>query len=259
MTTTPLEGETILVTGGGSSVGRAIAERCLAAGAKVHICDINGDAVQATLEDNPGLRGTTGSVGTPDDVDRIICEATEWMGPLSVLVNVVGIAGPKAAIEDISLDDWRESMTINLDGMFLCIQKVVPAMKEQRKGAIINFSSGSTRTGLPLRTPYVVSKYAVEGLTKNLARELGPHNIRVNAILPGMIENEHMRIILERNAAEEGVSAEEIKSRYLQYISMRSGIAPDELAEMTAFLIGPGGKHVTGQLIGVCGNVEWEI
>jgi hypothetical protein len=74
-----------------------------------------------------------------------------------------------------------------------------------------------------------------------------------------MIENEHMRIILERNAAEEGVSAEEIKSRYLQYISMRSGITPDELAEMTAFLIGPGGKHVTGQLIGVCGNVEWEI
>ena len=259
MTTGNLEGETVLVTGGGSSVGRAIAERCLAGRAKVHICDVDHSAVKATLDHNPNLRGTTGSVGDPDEVDRIFDAATAWMGPISALVNVVGIGGPKAAIEDISLKDWRASMTINLDGMFLCIRKVVPAMKEQRKGIIINYSSGSTRTGLPLRTPYVVSKYAVEGLTKNLARELGPHNIRVNAILPGMIENERMKGILEQNAAEESVSVEEIKARYLQYISMRTGIAPDELAEMTAFLIGPGGKHITGQLIGVCGNVEWEI
>jgi NAD(P)-dependent dehydrogenase (short-subunit alcohol dehydrogenase family) len=259
MSAATLGAERVLVTGAASSVGRVIAERFVAAGARVHICDVDARALGDTLSANPGLRGTVGTVGDPADVERIFDEATAWLGDISVLVNTVGIGGPRAAVEDIANIEWAQTMAINVHGMFYCIAKAVPAMKRHRHGVIVNFSSGSTRTGLPLRTPYVVSKYAVEGLSRNLARELGPFGIRVNAILPGMIDNERMRGIVRRSAEAQGKSVEQVESEYLQYISMRSKISPDELASMVLYLASPPARHVTGQLIGVDGNSEWEI
>src|ERR1700722_11118972 len=252
------EGQSVLVTGAGSSVGRVIAERFAAEGAYVHICDVQEEALRETLAANPRLRGTVGSVGKPDDVRRIFAEACTWLGHLTILINTVGIGGPCAPIGDISFDDWHETFAVNVNGMFYCIREAVPAMKRPRHGVILNFSSGSTRTGLPLRTPYVASKYAVEGLTRNLARELGPHGIRVNAILPGMIDNERMRGIVRRSAEAHGKSVEDVEQEYLRYISMRTKISPEEIADMVLFLASPAACHVTGQLIGVDGNIEWE-
>lgn len=254
-----LAGERVLVTGGGSSVGRVMAERFAAAGARVHICDVDAEAVSTTLAANPGMRGTIGSVGASAAVERIFSEAFAWLGDVTVLVNTVGIGGPHAPVEEVSLDDWHETMSTNVNAMFYCIAKAVPAMKRHRHGVIVNFSSGSTRTGLPLRTAYVVSKYAVEGLSRNLARELGPFGIRVNAILPGMVDNERMRGIVRRSAAASGKTVEQVEAGYLQYISMRSKISPDELASMVLYLASHAGRHVTGQLIGVDGNSEWEV
>lgn len=253
-----LAAERVLVTGAGSSVGRVMAEQFAAAGARVHICDVDADAVRATLAANPRMRGTVGSVGNPQDVERIFGEARGWLEHVSVLINTVGIGGPRAPVEDVSLEEWHESMTVNVGGMFYCIRQAVPQMKRRRHGVIVNFSSASTRTGLPLRTPYVVSKYAVEGLTRNLARELGPCGIRVNAILPGMIDNERMRGIVRRAAQAQGKSVEQVEAEYLGYISMRTKISPEEIASMVVYLASPPARHVTGQLIGVDGNSEWE-
>ena len=251
--------ERVLITGAADSVARVTAERFQAGGALVHICDIDEDALQATLRANPGMRGSRADVADPDAVRSTFEDARNWMGDPTVLVNVVGIGGPQAAIEDVTLDSWRQVMAANVDAMFYTIREAVPAMKAGRKGCIINFSSGSTRTGLPLRTPYVVSKYAVEGLTRNLARELGPSNIRVNAVLPGVINNARMRGIIARNAAKDGLSEDAVKARYLDYVSLRSMIEPEELADTVLYLAGPGGRHISGQLLGVCGNIEWEI
>jgi len=248
----------VVVTGAGDSVGRLIAERYLAQGAKVHICDIRKEAVTQTLKDNPGMHGTVTNVGREEDVDKLFNEAFDWMGHVNILINMVGIAGPTAPTEEISCKEWRESIDINLNGMFYCVRKVIPEMKKHREGCIVNFSTASTRTCLPNRSPYIASKYGVEGLTKNLARELGPFNIRCNAILPGGINNERVRIIIQRIADAQGKTFDEVNEEGLQYSSMRSLIEPSELADMVLFLTSESAPHISGQLIGVDGNHEWE-
>jgi len=250
--------ENVVITGGGDSVARDIAEKFHGLGHKVHICDIREDVLTETLAANPGMRGTVANVGKAKDVDALFEEVREWMDPVTVLVNVVGIPGSATPVEEISVDEWCQVMDVNVNGMFYSIKNVVEGMKRNGRGVIINFSSGSTRTRLPLRTSYIVSKYAVEGMTLNLARELGPHNIRCNAILPGMINNQRMAGIVKREAEKSGKTAEQVEAGYLQYISMRSKIETEEIADMVLFLASEKARHVSGQLIGVCGNVEWE-
>lgn len=251
--------ERVLVTGGADSVGRVIAEHFRARGALVHICDVRADALAETLRANPGMTGTVANVGKPDDVARVVREAERQFGDISVLVNNVGIAGPRAVIEDISDEAWRETLDVNVGAMFQFMKRVVPAMKRHRHGAIINFSTGSTRTRLPMRTPYVVSKAAVESLTLNAARELGPFNVRCNAILPGMIDNDRMRRIVANIAQESGRAADEVESDYLKYISLRSKVHPEDLAQTVLFLASDAAAKITGELLAVSGNVEWEI
>jgi NAD(P)-dependent dehydrogenase (short-subunit alcohol dehydrogenase family) len=250
--------ENVLVTGGADSVGRVMAERFLARGDRVHICDVRPDALAATLSENPGMRGTLADVGDPAALQRAIAEATAWLGDISVLVNNVGIGGPRATVEEIALADWQRTLDVNVTAMFVAMQAVIPGMKRRGGGVIVNFSTGSTRTRLPSRTAYVVSKFAVEGLTLNAARELGPHNIRVNAILPGMIDNTRMRGIIAAKAQETGRAPDAIEADYLRYISLRRQTQPADLADMVLFLASEAGRMVTGELIAVSGNLEWE-
>jgi len=250
--------ETVLVTGGADSVGLVIAQAFAARGDKVHICDVNADAVARALAANPALRGSVANVGDRAAVADVFEAARGWMGEVSVLVNNVGIGGPRASIEDIDIAQWQATLDINVSGMLYCMQQAIPAMKSRRHGAIINFSTGSTRTRLPMRTAYVVSKYAVEGLTLNAARELGPHNIRCNAILPGAINNARMKKIVSDKAAALGQPLEAVTQQFLKFISMRTMVEPAEIADMVLFLASDGAKKVTGELVSVSGNVEWE-
>ena len=142
--------------------------------------------------------------------------------------------------------------------MFHCIKRAVPVMKAHAGGAIINISTASTRVGMPLRTAYVTTKCAVDGMTRNLARELGPFGIRCNAILPGIIDNPRGRRLITNLAAERGQTVEEAHERYVSFISTRSLISCEEVADAAYFLAQEGARNITGQLIGVCGNLEWE-
>lgn len=250
--------ETVLVTGGADSVGRVMAQRFAERGDRVHICDVRADALAATLAANPGMRGTLADVGDPAALARVFAEADAWLGDISVLVNNVGIGGPRAAIEDIAIEDWHRSFAVNVTAMFHAMKLVIPGMKRRGGGAIVNFSTGSTRTRLPMRTAYVVSKFAVEGLTLNAARELGPFKIRCNAILPGMIDNARMQGIVAAKARETGHTPAEVEAGYLRYISMRSKTQPSDLAEMVLFLASDAGRLISGELIAVSGNLEWE-
>jgi len=251
-------GERVLVTGAGDSVGRVIAERFLELGNKVHICDVRGAAVAATLGANPQLTGTVADVGIRADVDRVFADARAGMGDVSVLVNVVGMAGPRARVEEMDEDEWDKTIAVNLSGMFYCMRRAIPMLKANGGGSIINFSTCSTRTGIPFRAPYIASKAGVEGLTRNAARELGPFGIRCNAILPGIINNERFNFIVSRNAAATGRSAADIENDYLKYVSLRTKVELPELAEMVLFLASEAGKKITGELIAVSGNMEWE-
>jgi NAD(P)-dependent dehydrogenase (short-subunit alcohol dehydrogenase family) len=250
--------QNVVVTAAGQSVGRVMAEKFLARGDNVHICDIDAKLLSQVLAAHPKLGGTACDVSDEAHVARLFAEAVARMGPIDVLVNTVGISGPRGPIESLSLADWRATMAANLDSMFLTIRQVVPDMRRNRRGAIVNFSTGSTKTVMPFRTPYVASKAGVEGLTKALARELGPDNIRVNAILPGMIDNERMRGVIARIAQQEGREAAEVEQSALQFISMRTKIQPGEIADTVLFLCSDAARHISGQLIGVDGNIEWE-
>jgi len=250
--------DTVLVTGGADSVGRVMAEAFAARGDRVHICDVRPEALAATLAANPGMRGTLADVGDSAAVARVVSEASDWLGEISVLVNNVGIGGPRAGVEDIELDDWNRTLAVNVTAMFQAMKLAVPGMKRRGGGAIVNFSTGSTRTRLPGRTAYVVSKFAVEGLTLNAARELGPHKIRVNAILPGMIDNARMQGIIAAKSRETGRPADAIEADYLRFISLRAKTQPADLAAMVLFLASDAGRLVTGELIAVSGNLEWE-
>jgi NAD(P)-dependent dehydrogenase (short-subunit alcohol dehydrogenase family) len=247
----------VLVTGAGGGIGLGIAREFLKSGAEVHICDVNDE-----LFDLAGRSSFAGcyvtNVASSNDVDGMFDQIVGRSGGLDVLVNNVGIAGPQADVEDISISDWDTTINTNLSGAFYCIRKAVPPMKQQMSGAIINISSVGTLTLPPRRSVYNVSKWAIEGLTKSLARELGPYNISCNAILPGIMNNSRMRSIMERRAEYEKRSIAEIADDYLKYSSMGRLIEVEEIGSMAVFLASTAARSVTSQLISVSGGVMYE-
>lgn len=250
--------QNVIVTGGGDGIGRAICERFLDAGAQVHICDVDPDHLASVTESHERVRGTLADVANPEDVDRIVDDASSWMGPVDVLVNNAGIAGPRAPLEELTDEDWDRVVRVNLYGMFHTMRRLIPAMKARRSGSIVNISTGSVRSVPVQRSVYNVSKAAVEGLTRTMARELGPFNVRVNAVQPGMVDNARMRGVVQRIADQEGRAYEDVEAGFLEFISMRSKIAPGEIADMVLFLASDEAAHVTGQIIAVDGHLEWE-
>jgi NAD(P)-dependent dehydrogenase (short-subunit alcohol dehydrogenase family) len=211
----------VLVTAGASGIGRAISDVLLAHGAKVHICDVS----EAFLDDfrtaHPGAGATKADVSSDADVERLFEELKGTLGGLDVLVNNAGIAGPIGGVEEIAPADWRRTIDICLTGQFLCAHRAVPLIKTAGGGAIINLSSAAGRFGYAFRTPYSAAKWGVIGFTQSLAKELGPANIRVNAILPGIVEGPRMTGVIDARAKQVGVSYADMEKTYLDRISLR--------------------------------------
>ena len=190
----------ILITAAGSGIGRVTAEAFVAAGAKVYICDVDGGALSATLKAQPKFTGMVADVSDEAQVTELFKAATEKLGGLDVLVNMAGVAGPTANLEDISLTDWRRCLAVNLDGAFLCAKAAIPHLKRNQSGCIINMSSNAGLFGFPRRSPYASAKWAIRGLTKTLAQELGPSGIRVNCICPGAVEGDRIDRVIAAEA-----------------------------------------------------------
>lgn len=253
-----MHGQRIVVTAGAGGAGLVIADVLARQGAAVAVCDIDENAV-SRLERQAALAlARVVDVSSAKAVHSFFEEAVGRLGGIDVLVNNAGIAGPTARAEDISTEDWDRTIAVNLTGQFLFAREAIPHMKRERRGLIVNISSSSARTGLPLRLPYVVSKAGVLSLTTNLARELGPDGIRVNAILPGAIRGERLQRVIDAKAEALGVRPEDYARNLFRYISLRTPVEPEDIAAMIQFLASPGGERITGQLIGVDGNVEWE-
>jgi NAD(P)-dependent dehydrogenase (short-subunit alcohol dehydrogenase family) len=246
----------VLVTGGASGIGWMIALQLQEQGARVHLCDASSELLARALRQQPEMSGSVADVADPQHVDRLFDDVRQSLGGLDVLVNNAGIAGPTASVEEIDPDDWSRTMAVNITGQFLCARRAVPLLKAAGGGSIINMSSSAGRLGYPLRTPYAASKWAVIGFTESLAMELGPHAIRVNAILPGIVEGERIRRVIAARADAQGVPYEEMERRYLGQVSLRRMVPPADVAAMVLFLCSPAGRNISGQSLGVCGNVE---
>ena len=265
----------VAITAGASGIGRVVAEAFLAQGAVVYICDVDAAALKeagSTSEKAPaGEKATASQEGMPDrsalrcvqadvsryeDVQRFFAQIQGEQGRLDVLVNNAGISGPTAPAEDTDPADWDRTIAVNLNGQFYCAREAIPLLKAAGGGAIVNMSSNVAFSGLPLRAPYTASKWGIIGLTKTLAMELGVHNIRVNALCPGSVSGERIDGVIERDAAERGMTPEQIRDVYLRQSSMRLFASPEDVANTILFLTSDAGGVISGQAIGVDGHTE---
>jgi NAD(P)-dependent dehydrogenase (short-subunit alcohol dehydrogenase family) len=181
-------------------------------------------------------------------------ESKDLLGGLDVLVNNAGVSGPTAKIKDLSIDDWDRTIAVDLSGVFYCTRVAVPQLKAAGGGSIVNLSSIAGRLGYPLRSHYSAAKWGVVGFTKSLPIELGPLNIRVNAILPGVVEGERVREVVKARAAARDLSFDEAMSQFVAPISLRHMVSAQEIADMALFLATPAGRSISGQAISVCGD-----
>jgi NAD(P)-dependent dehydrogenase (short-subunit alcohol dehydrogenase family) len=246
----------VLVTGGASGIGWAMAVALQQEGARVHLCDASPERLAEALSQQPEMSGTVADVASEQQIDLVFDELRQSLGGLDVLVNNAGIAGPTAAVEDIHPDDWSRTLAVNITGQFRCARRAVPLLKAAGGGSIINMSSVAGRLGYPLRTAYAASKWAVIGFTESLAIELGPHDIRVNALLPGIVDGERMRRVIAARADALGLSYDEMESRYLAQVSLRRMVTHADVAAMALFLCSGAARNISGQSLSVCGNVE---
>jgi len=249
----------VLITGGGNGLGAVIARRFAKEGSRVAVTDIEPDRLQWIGREDEKSLGIQADAGDQAAVSKAIEQIAESFGGLDVLVNNAGIPGPRHPLENIDPGEWDRVMAVNLSGAFYAMRAVIPHMKAQGAGCIVNISTTSVRTGLPNRAAYVASKAGLQGLTYSAARELGPFGIRSNAVLPGYMDNPRGRALITRHAEENGIPETEAREKFLRFISMRSMIDMEEVAAMVAFLASEAGRHVSGQFIGVCGNQEYEI
>ena len=222
----------------------------------MHLCDVNDAALADARAALPTAVVSKVDLADGEAVDRWMQAALADLGGIDVLVNNAGIKGPTAFVEDVTPEEWRESLAIGLDTQYLCARRVAPLMKAQGSGSIINMSSMAGVYGYGMRTPYAAVKWAVVGLTKSLAIELGPHHVRCNAICPGSVAGARMDSVIANEANMRGVSAEVVKTEYLSGQSIKRFVEASEIADMCLFLASPSSKMVTGQAIGVDGHTE---
>lgn len=228
---------TAVVTGGGSGIGQAVAARLRKDGLAVATIDLYPSDDESAF---------TADVTDRAEVDAALAAIREHFGPVTVLVNAAGLDSFKR-FTDITFDDWRRVIDVNLNGIFHCVQAVLPDMIEAGWGRIVNISSSSTHSGQPYMAAYVAAKSAVNGLTKSLALEYGPKGITVNAVPPGFIDTPMLR-----NAESRGYLGD-VKQNIERTPVRRIG-KPEDIAAACAFLASEEAGYITGQILGVNGG-----
>lgn len=246
----------VLITAGAAGIGRVTAEAFLSAGAKVFICDVDQAALDKTQKEQPRLKGLLADVADEAQVAALFKAALAHLGGLDILVNMAGIAGPTASIEEIAFADWRRCLGVNLDGAFLCSKQAAPILKLQRSGSIINLSSTAGLFGFPRRAPYCAAKWAIRGLTRTLAQELGPFGVRCNCICPGAVEGERIDRVIANEARKTNRAIDDVKTQYASQSSLRTFIPPQDIANAILFLTSEAGARINGEALAVDGHTE---
>ena len=254
--------QTAIISAGASGIGLAIARRLLREGQLVYVCDQDQGAVGQVQQSDPGLIAFVCDVSRGEAVDgfyRAVAADLDARGlaGIDLLVNNAGIAGPTARLEDQPADAWLRTIDVNLNGTFYMTRRAIPLLRRKAPGAsIINMSSNAGLFGCPLRGPYVASKWAIIGLTKTLAMELGPEGIRANAICPGCVEGPRIDRVISADAAARDLPAAEVEAEYKRQTSLRTFVTSDDIADMVVYLTSPAGQRISGQALSIDGHTE---
>jgi NAD(P)-dependent dehydrogenase (short-subunit alcohol dehydrogenase family) len=249
-------GKRVLITAAASGIGLAIARGFVAQGAKVHVCDINEDALRSLKQSDPSITSTVCDVSDRSSVERLIIDATNNLGGLDVLVNNAGISGPTAPVETMDPDAWEAVLRVNLTGTFNVTRLSIPYLKQAGSGVIIIMSSLGGRVGYPDRSPYATTKWGLIGLTKTLSIELGEAGIRVNAILPGAVDGPRLQHVFEGRASASGKSIAEVTKEALANQSIKRFVDPGDIAALALFLASDSGRSISGQTIPIDGDSQ---
>ena len=253
---TDLNPHRVLVSAGAAGIGRAIAQAFAAAGARVHVCDLDAAALQTLRADTPGISTSVCDIGDRAAIGTMVAEAVQALGGLDVLVNNAGIAGPTASVEQFDPDAWDAVLRVNLTGTFNVTRACIPHLKRATDGSILVMSSLAGRFGYPNRSAYSTTKWGLVGFTKTLSRELGDFGIRVNAILPGAVEGPRIEQVLAGRAQASGRSVEQERAAALGNQSIKRFVPPQEIAALALFLASSAGRSISGQILPIDGDSQ---
>jgi NAD(P)-dependent dehydrogenase (short-subunit alcohol dehydrogenase family) len=251
-----IRGLRVLITAGANGIGREIAHAFVAEGAAVHICDVDEKSLEELGRTDPTITSSLTDVSDRVQVDRLFDEALTKLGGLDALINNAGISGPTGGVEFLDPADWDRVLAINITGQFNCARLAVPHLRKSKNPSIVNLSSIAGRLGMARRSPYCASKWAVIGFTKSLSVELGSDGIRVNSVLPGLVEGDRLRRVIAANAKTREISVEAAETEFVSYVAMKKTVTPQEIADAILFLCSPRGRTISGQAISVCGDVQ---
>jgi NAD(P)-dependent dehydrogenase (short-subunit alcohol dehydrogenase family) len=244
----------VLITAGAGGIGLATAKAFSEQGARIHIADINADAVKAAVDSIPNVTGTVADLSKPEDIDRVFEDVARELGGLDTLVNNAGIAGPTSPITEYPDADFDMVLSINLRATFGVTKRAVPLLKESSMASIITMSSVAGRYGYPNRVGYSTTKFALVGFAKSLAIELGEFGITSNTIHPGAVNGPRMEKVLEGRAALSGKSVEEERENALKNQSIKGFVDAEDIAQLILFVSGPHARKISGQALPIDGD-----
>ena len=251
----PVPNLRVLVTAGAGGIGAAIARAFHEAGSRVHVCDVDRCAIDRLTSGVPGITGSMADASLPADVDGVFDDVRGALGGLDVLISNAGTTGPIGPIEAIDGGFWERTIAVNLNSQFYFARRAVPLLKQSLAGPCLIATGPMTgRPGVGFGTLHASSNGAVVGLMKSLAKELGPHGIRVNAILPGAGDGEHMRAVTAARARTAGVGVDVMPGRQLGANSLRRKVTLADVAALALFLCSPAARNLTGQAVSIHGN-----
>lgn len=250
-----LDGKVALVTGAGRGIGRAVALAFAQEGARLTLAARTESEIQGVAEEVRALGRRALAIKTDvtdeTEVNRMVARTIAEYGRIDILVNNAGIVGPVSPLAEVDLKDWQRTLDINLTGEFLCARAVIPQMKAQGGGRIINVSSVLGKRPLPLVGAYAVTKAGIIALTQTLAKELSAHNIYVNCLTPGITDTEMART-MHREAAQLGGEGFEERWQKRGALSPLGRVAtPEDLVPMFLMLACEGSAPLSGEAIDV--------
>jgi len=246
----------VVVSAGAAGIGREVARTFAREGAKVHVFDVDREAIAALGKSDPAIAATVCDVSDRAQVADFFDEALARLGGLDCLVNNAGIAGPTGRVDEIDPAEWDRCLAIDLTGQFNCVRLAVPHLRRSKNASVMHVSSLAGRLGFAMRTPYAASKWGVVGLMRSLAVELGGDGIRVNALLPGIVAGERQERVLTAKAKARGISFEEMEKLAFSYTSIKEYVTAEDLANLVAFVASPRGRMISGQALSVCGDTN---
>ena len=249
----------IIISAAANGIGWSIAQECMLNGAIVYVTDKNNESLDKIskhkLHEKQLFLDKVNSENFKE-VEDYFNKIKHKVDNIDALINNVGIAGPTGKLEELTINDWKETIDININSHFYFTKLSIPLLKNNKGGSIINLSSTAGLFGFPLRSPYATSKWGIIGMTKSLAIELGENNIRVNAICPGSVAGDRMKKVIKAKAQSLGVKEENLQKDYESMVSLKSFVDKKDISNMAVFLLSEEAQKISGQVMTVDGNTE---